>query len=146
MESQTMTISALARAAGVPVSTVRFYERRGLIRPDTRSTANYRRYLPTTLERLKLIRTAQDTGLSLKDVKELLALLRPEQDRSPCKDVERVLEARLQEIREQIKKLKRVQRAIQLSLGTACCTGKRPGLCETIIRMNGGKPILRNSC
>lgn len=39
-----MTIGELARAAGVPTSTVRFYERRGLLKPDARTQANYRTY------------------------------------------------------------------------------------------------------
>src|SRR5438477_12125781 len=94
----TMTIGGLARVAGVPVSTVRFYERRGLLRPDARSAANYRHYSSATAERLKLIRLGQSSGLSLKDVQKLLVLLSPGQTRSPCDDIQHVLESRVSEI------------------------------------------------
>ena len=68
------SIGQLARAAEVAVSTVRFYERRGLVRPDARTRSNYRSYTPQSLERLRFIRAAQATGFSLKDVREMLGL------------------------------------------------------------------------
>ena len=71
----SFTIGQLARAATVPTSTVRFYERRGLLKPDARTSSNYRMYSARAAERLKFIRAAQATGFSLKDVREMLALL-----------------------------------------------------------------------
>src|SRR5205085_4620596 len=94
-------------------------------------------------ERLKLIRLGQSSGLSLKDVQKLLVLLSPGQTRSPCDDIQHVLEGRLSEITRQLKELRGMKRAIELSL-KACCNGSRATLCETIIRMNNGKPILRD--
>ena len=49
------TIGKLAEAAGVPVSTVRYYEREGLLRPEERSEGNYRLYGPASLSRLQFI-------------------------------------------------------------------------------------------
>lgn len=65
------TIGRLAGVAGVPVSTVRYYERAGLLRPEARTGGNYRFYGPASLARLRFIRAAQATGFGLKDIQEL---------------------------------------------------------------------------
>jgi len=63
------TIGALARAAEVPTTTVRYYERTGLLPPEGRSGGNYRSYSVRSLERLRFIRAAQANGFTLDDVK-----------------------------------------------------------------------------
>ena len=55
---QTYSIGQLARAADVPTSTVRFYERAGLLKPAARSGSNYRVYSEQSLDRLQFIRSA----------------------------------------------------------------------------------------
>ncbi len=67
-----LTIGELAKAAGVPTSTVRYYERAGILRPSGRSAGNYRVYSKSELERLRFIRAAQATGFTLDDIKSLL--------------------------------------------------------------------------
>jgi len=66
-----LTIGDVARAADVATSTVRYYERRGLLRPDARASGQ-RRYRTETLRRLVFIRMMQDIGLSLDDVEVIL--------------------------------------------------------------------------
>ena len=68
----SLTIGQIAKAAGVPTSTVRYYERAGLLRPTSRTAANYRVYSAGDLERLRFIRAAQATGFQLEDVKKQL--------------------------------------------------------------------------
>jgi DNA-binding transcriptional MerR regulator len=141
MPESTYTIGALARAAGVPVSTLRYYERRGLLRPDGRSRANYRRYSDESLQRLRLIRCAQSIGLSLTDARELLRLV--DSQRCPCDDVEQVMRRRLADVRQRLRELRRWERALQRSL-RVCCGGKEQGVCETIVRLNrtaGAGPV-----
>ena len=135
MPDASYTIGALARAANVPVSTVRFYERRGILRPEGRSRANYRRYSNDSLQKLRLIRCAQGIGLSLKDARELLKLI--DSENCPCDDVEQVVRRRLDDVRARIKELRRWERALDKSL-RVCCGGKETGVCETIIRLNRG--------
>ena len=135
MAEMSYTIGTLARAAGVPTSTVRFYERRGILRPEGRSRANYRRYSDDSLQKLRLIRCAQGIGLSLKDARELLKLI--DGERCPCDDVEQVVRRRLADVRARIRELRRWERALDKSLRT-CCRGKETGVCETIIRINRG--------
>jgi DNA-binding transcriptional MerR regulator len=66
------TIGRLARAAGVNVETVRYYERRGLIRRPARRGSEYREYSETDVARLRLIRRAKDLGFTLAEIRELL--------------------------------------------------------------------------
>lgn len=134
MDRAGFTIGQLARAAGVPTSTVRFYERNGLMKPDARSGANYRQYGPESLDRLRFIRSAQATGFSLQDIAELLTLTHA--DEPPCDDVIALTEKRLCEVRGRIKELRRVERVLAHSLKT-CCKGDGPDLCDAITRLAG---------
>lgn len=67
----TYTIGELARAAGVNVETVRFYERRGLLRQPERGDG-YRRYPESDLDRLRFVRRAKVLGFTLAEITELL--------------------------------------------------------------------------
>ncbi len=73
------TISGLARAGGVGVETVRYYQRRGLVGRPARGKAGahgtgVRRYGPEDLRRLRFIRSAQAAGFTLDEIAELIAL------------------------------------------------------------------------
>jgi DNA-binding transcriptional MerR regulator len=70
-DEPSLTIGTLARRAGVPTSTVRYYERRGLLPPDGRRSGQ-RRYRPESLRRLVFIGMLQDAGLSLDDIAGVL--------------------------------------------------------------------------
>ncbi|WP_156678159.1 MerR family transcriptional regulator [Sphingomonas profundi] len=75
----SLTISALARAGGVGVETVRYYQRRGLLDQPERpfgpgSGGGVRRYGEAETQRLKFIRAAQRAGFSLEEIRELVAL------------------------------------------------------------------------
>ncbi len=65
------TIGTLARAAGVSVETVRYYERRELLEQPERGNG-YRRYSDADVERLKFVRRAKELGFTLAEIKELL--------------------------------------------------------------------------
>jgi DNA-binding transcriptional MerR regulator len=71
VDEPLLTIGEVARRAGVATSTVRFYERRGLLTPDERRSGQ-RRYRTATLRRLVFIGMLQDAGLSLDDIAGVL--------------------------------------------------------------------------
>ena len=71
MDDALLTIGEVARRAGVATSTVRFYERRGLLTADARRSGQ-RRYRVETLRRLVFIGMLQDAGLSLEDIAGVL--------------------------------------------------------------------------
>lgn len=69
-----MTIGRLAKAAGINVETIRYYQRRGLIEEPRKPLGGHRRYPPDAVRRLAFIRRAQQLGFSLEEVKTLLRL------------------------------------------------------------------------
>jgi MerR family mercuric resistance operon transcriptional regulator len=72
-----MSISQLARSAGVGVETVRYYQRRGLIddpRPQKTGVSGVRHYGADEARRLRFIRSAQSAGFTLEEIAELLRL------------------------------------------------------------------------
>jgi DNA-binding transcriptional MerR regulator len=133
--SDSLTIGELAKSGGVPTSTIRFYERRGLLKPDARTQSNYRAYSFRSLERLRFIRAAQATGFSLKDIREMLALTYS--DGLPCDEVSALIGRRLSDVKERLRELKRVDRALTAALKD-CCRGE-PDWCNAIERLKGRK-------
>jgi DNA-binding transcriptional MerR regulator len=67
-----MRISQLAEQAGVPVSTVRYYERIGLLGPPSRSAAGYRDYDDEASSQLRFVAKSRQLGLTCDQVAELL--------------------------------------------------------------------------
>ena len=65
---EALTISQLAHKAGVHVETVRYYERRGLLREPPRTAAGYRQYTAADLWRLQFIARAKQLGFTLAEV------------------------------------------------------------------------------
>ncbi|WP_375285334.1 MerR family transcriptional regulator [Marinicauda pacifica] len=72
-EGNMRTIGQLAKSGGVGVETIRFYQRKGLLRTPSRD-GGVRRYDEEELRRLRFIRKAQTAGFSLEEIGELLAL------------------------------------------------------------------------
>jgi len=126
---ETLTISQLARAAQVPTTTVRYYERIGLLAPDDRSQGNYRLYNQRSLRRLQFIRTAQAIGFTLQNVQLLLG---SRNGATPsCADVQGMIEDRLAEVEGRLTDLRHVQKVLRSSL-RKCRRARRPGCCHGI--------------
>lgn len=69
-----MLIGDLAARAGIPSSTIRYYERTGLLREPPRTPAGYRDYGKEEVVRLRFIRAAQGLGLRLDEVSDVLSI------------------------------------------------------------------------
>lgn len=102
---QTFGIGQLARRAGVGIDTVRYYERAGLLAPNSRLASGYRRYSDTEVSRLRFIRRAQALGFSLKEISELLAL----SSRRDVASVKRTAMTKLNDVEKRIAELERVR-------------------------------------
>ncbi len=111
MSTGSYTIGQLASAAGVPTTTVRYYERRGLLAPEARSASRYRLYGEASLEQLRFIKAAQSAGFTLSDIESLLALR--DDKRAPQQEVRGLIDARLQGVAKQITDLKAVDKALR---------------------------------
>ena len=117
------TIGSLAKAAGVPLSTVRFYERRGLLLPDARSGADYRLYGASSLNRLRFIRTAQATGFTNDG-----------QSTALCGEVRNMVTKRLEDVDRRLREMRRVR--LRLREAKALCAKSR-GDCPVIAQLWG---------
>lgn len=123
------TIGQLAMEAGVPTSTLRYYERRGLLRPSGRTTGNYRSYTSASLLRLRFIREAQASGLSLRDIASLMELIHDTE--APCPAIQSILQVRLQQVDERIEGLRRAREGLQCLLAS-CQEASDADLCRTV--------------
>jgi DNA-binding transcriptional MerR regulator len=129
MDDQTLTIGQLAKAAGVPTSAVRFYERQKLLLADTRSHGNYRLYGLAALERLRFIRAAQAAGFTLKDIATLTRMEDSADD--DCQSVRGLVEVRLTEVIEQIAHLEHAREVLK-QWQAECRRAERAGRCPML--------------
>ena len=120
------TIGALARAAGVGVETVRYYQRRGLLAEPPRPMGEVRRYGDQDVRRLKFIRSAQSAGFTLAEIGELLDLSASD-DRARARELAR---ARVAALDEKIAELREAREALS-GLATACAK-QRGGACPIL--------------
>jgi DNA-binding transcriptional MerR regulator len=130
-----LTIGKAARAAGVSIETVRFYERSGLLQPPPRTPAGYRQYPAEVVQRLAFIRRAQRLGFSLTEVAELLAL---QQETASCDEVKARAAAKIASIDEKVAALEAVKGDLQALIercdavcDTTCTVLLEPEACGT---------------
>lgn len=107
-ETGHLTIGALAKAAGVGVETVRYYQRRGLISEPQRLYGTVRRYGETDVRRLRFIRTAQELGFSLGEIADFLELV----DGTVCEDAQKIATEKLQQVRTRKAHLQQIENAL----------------------------------
>jgi DNA-binding transcriptional MerR regulator len=72
-----MRIGVLSQRAGVPIQTLRFYEREKLLREPPRTAGGYRSYGEEDLARVRFIRDAQNLGFTLREIRELVRIHEP---------------------------------------------------------------------
>jgi DNA-binding transcriptional MerR regulator len=98
-----LRVGELADAVGVSPDTVRYYERAGLLQPPARTAAGYRAYGADAIDRMQFIQGAQRIGLTLNDIRDLLAIR--DTGTCPCEPAEQLLRRRLVDLDERIARL-----------------------------------------
>ena len=133
----SMTIAHAARAADVGVETIRFYERRGLIKqPPKPRGGGYRTYDDAVVERIRFIRQAQELGFSLREIGELLSLRAD--PRADCGDVRQQAVQKRSEVDRKIGQLHHIRSALDELIAT--CPGGGALRACTILEAMAGKP------
>ena len=125
-----MSISQLARSAGVGVETVRYYQRRGLLpdpRPQKSGAAGVRHYGLEEVRRLKFIRSAQAAGFTLEEIAELLRLDSTD-DRARARAM---AQSRIAALDQKIAELQQARRSLA-HLASECASGTG-GPCPIIL-------------
>ena len=131
----TVGIGQLAKRTGVPIDTVRHYERIGLLQPATRLASGYRRYGDAQLKRLCFIRRAKALGFTLDEIHELLAL-------SAGRNVQSIRKAasvRLADIERRIEELTRIRESLR-QLVAACPGHGRTEACPILNALQQDAP------
>lgn len=114
-----MKIGDLAKATAIPVETIRYYEREGLLPAAARTDANYRHYSEAHTQRLQFVRHCRSLDMSLDEIRALLAFQDAPGDH--CADVNAVLDAHIGHVAQRIRELRTLEK--QLKTLRAQCHG-----------------------
>ena len=106
-----LQIGEVANEAGVNIQTVRYYEKRGILKPAKRITAGFRLYSPDTIQTLNFIKHSKDLGFTLEEIGELLNLRATTASR--CQKVRKKAKTKLEDIREKLRVLKQMEKNLK---------------------------------
>lgn len=121
-----MKIGELSRQVGVPVETIRYYEKIGLMAAPARSDSGYRRYQQTHLERLHFIRRCRSLDMAQDEIRELVRLA--DQADADCSAVDGLLARHLSHVRERLRELASLERTLE-QLQQACSENRTVSEC-----------------
>lgn len=130
-----ITTGELARLAGLHRETVRFYERKGLLPPPSRSEAKYRQFTSADLQRVRFITRAKKLGFTLREIGELLAVA--DGTIVSCPKVRGIAERKVSYIDTQLKDLRRLRSSLRFLI-LECTTAKRINGCPIIDSLSKG--------
>lgn len=141
MAMTEFTIGRLARAAGVGIETIRFYERQRLLARPRRPERGFRAYPEDAVQRIRFIRQAQALGFTLREIQELLTLRAdPSVD---CADVLQRATVKRQDVDSKISQLQRIREALD-RLIAACPRHGSVGACSILEAMAQPSKIVRS--
>lgn len=129
-----MKIGELGERCGVTAKTIRYYESIGLMEEPARTASGYRDYGDAAVERLRFVRDAQATGLTLAEIASVLEL-KGAGERS-CSHTKELIESHIASIDAQIDQLAEARRELSVlaqraaGLDPASCTD--PNRCQVI--------------
>ncbi len=141
---RALSVGQLAARSGVAVSTVHFYEAKGLVR-GWRSTGNQRRYSRDVLRRIAIIKVAQRLGLPLSMIKQAIDSL-PGGRTPTAKDWKRLSSAWRKELDRRITLLKKLRSQLDSCVGCGClslrvCRLRNPG--DTLSAHGSGPQLMQ---
>lgn len=130
---ENLTIGAFAKAAGVNVETIRFYQRKGLLPEPFKPYGTIRRYGEADVARVRFVKSAQRLGFSLDEIGELLRL----EDGTHCDEASTLGERKLKDVRERLADLTSMEGALA-ELVRACHARKGNVSCPLIASLRAG--------
>ena len=142
MAEATWSVGRVAKRCGVKVSTLDFYEQKGLIK-SWRNDGNQRRYKPEVLRRISIIKAAQKLGISLEEVKQ--AFLSLPDNRTPTTEDWQLLSTNWQQMLDaRISYMQKLRDQLTGCIGCGClsmnsCPLYNP---DDILAAKGNGPVL----
>src|ERR1700749_2552573 len=115
---RSLTVGEVAARSGVAVSTLHFYEAKGLI-SSWRNSGNQRRYAREVLRRVSVIKVAQRTGIPLEEIREALATL-PEKRTPTSEDWKKLSAVWRAQLDDRIERLTRLRDQLDGCIGCGC--------------------------
>lgn len=100
--TSSLTIGELAKAAGVHIETIRYYQKRGLLPKPIKPATGYTRYPHTLIARIFFIKSAQQLSFSLADIATLLTLADQATDKNQVRELTQIRLAQVQETRRHL--------------------------------------------
>ncbi len=137
---ENLTIGAFAKAAGVSVETIRFYQRKGLLPEPVKPYGGIRRYGEADVTRVRFVKSAQRLGFSLSEIAELLQL----EDGTHCEEASGLAEHKLKDVREKMIDLARLE-AVLFELVCACRARKGSVSCPLIASLQEGTELVASA-
>jgi len=123
LEEAKLTVGQVAKRCGIKVSTLHFYENKGLIK-SFRNQGNQRRYKKDILRRVSLIKAAQNVGISLNEIKQTLTTL--PNNRTPTSEDWEKLAAQWREgLNQRIAYLANLRDHLSGCIGCGCLSMKK---------------------
>ncbi|WP_033536797.1 Hg(II)-responsive transcriptional regulator [Caballeronia zhejiangensis] len=132
--SESLTIGAFAKAAGVNVETIRFYQRKGLLPEPAKPYGGIRRYGEGDVTRVRFVKSAQRLGFSLDEIADLLKL----EDGTHCDEASSLAGHKLRDIQDKLADLERME-AVLTQLVCACHSRKGNVSCPLIASLQRGE-------
>ncbi|MFZ6771483.1 Cd(II)/Pb(II)-responsive transcriptional regulator [Undibacterium sp. SXout7W] len=134
-----MRISELARATGVDVETIRYYEKQALLPAPARQENGYRSYTADHLERLSFIRHCRALDISLADVRRLSDFINQPAD--DCGDINQLIDQQITRVRARLNSMQALEK--QLTQLRARChephSGKECGILHELVAAAHGE-------
>lgn len=111
-----LQIGEVSKRSGMSIDTIRFYEKEGLLKKPSRSEGGFRLYPKEAVDQLVFIRKAQEMGLTLKEIKEIMCC--GDKGLEPCCDLTvNMFSKKIKEFERKIQELNLMKRKLKLVLG-----------------------------
>lgn len=123
-----LTSGQLAKAVGVNLETVRYYETIKLMPPPPRTEGGHRAYDAAHVQRLTFIRRSRELGFSIDEIRALLALSAPNQ--GSCAEVKEIAAKHLSEVRSKLADLAKLEGILAETITR--CTGEAAAPCPVL--------------
>jgi Cu(I)-responsive transcriptional regulator len=123
-----MKIGDIAKATGLKIETIRFYESEGLIAPPMRNGSNYRLYSQSHLERLSFVKRSRDLGFTMDEVRELMRLA--DDPTGSCEEVDAITQRHVAGIDRKLADLQALRAGLMSHLD--CCSKTTISNCQII--------------
>jgi len=128
-----MQIGELAEQAGVNTQTIRFYERRGLLKKPARTQSGYRTYSGGTVTVVRFIKQSQELGYTLAEIKQLLSF---HESGGNANEIRELASTKLEDIRRRISGLEEMREQLEAFVANCHCGSAEQPACPPIEKLD----------